>query len=59
MFLFIDDDYYFFKASTNERDLNNVQTILRANHGDKGRNKDCHGANADHLVVKASVFLNS
>ncbi|XP_073987871.1 GTPase Obg [Rhodnius prolixus] len=43
------------QASTNERDLNNVQTILRANHGDKGRNKDCHGANADHLVVKVPV----
>lgn len=42
-------------ATTNVRDLNHVQTILRANNGDKGRNKDSHGANADHLKVKVPV----
>ncbi|XP_058452620.1 mitochondrial ribosome-associated GTPase 2 [Malaya genurostris] len=44
-----------FQASTDVRDLNHVTTLLTAEFGDKGRNKDCHGKNASHTVVKVPL----
>ncbi|KAK9510739.1 hypothetical protein O3M35_005465 [Rhynocoris fuscipes] len=43
------------QASNNVKDLNNVSTILKAEDGEKGRNKDCHGANAEHLVQEVPI----
>lgn len=44
-----------FKASHNVKDLKNVLSLIRGLDGDKGRNKDCHGKNADHSIVEVPV----
>lgn len=44
-----------FKASTDVKDLNYVDTILKAEHGERGYNKDCNGKNAQHEIVKVPV----
>ncbi|EAT47690.1 AAEL001199-PA [Aedes aegypti] len=43
------------QATSDVRDLNHVTTLLSADEGDKGRNKDCHGKNASHTVVKVPL----
>uniref|UniRef100_A0A1Q3FWK5 Putative gtp-binding protein odn superfamily n=1 Tax=Culex tarsalis TaxID=7177 RepID=A0A1Q3FWK5_CULTA len=43
------------QASSDVRDLNHVTTQLSADPGDNGRNKDCHGKNAGHTVVKVPL----
>ncbi|XP_055542155.1 mitochondrial ribosome-associated GTPase 2 [Wyeomyia smithii] len=43
------------QASSDVRDLNHLTAILTADGGDKGRNKDCHGKNASHTVVKVPL----
>lgn len=42
-------------ASKDVSDLTHVTSILTAEQGDQGRNKDCHGKNASHLIVKVPV----
>lgn len=32
--------------------MNYLTTIVQAEHGEKGLNKDCHGKNASHNVIK-------
>ncbi|XP_044750206.1 mitochondrial ribosome-associated GTPase 2 [Coccinella septempunctata] len=44
-----------FKASHNVKDLRNVLSLIRGTDGDNGRNKDCHGKNADHAIVEVPV----
>lgn len=43
------------QATSDVRDLNHVTTQLSADAGDNGRNKDCHGKNASHTVVKVPL----
>nr|CAD7407962.1 unnamed protein product [Timema cristinae] len=40
------------EASLDIRDLNHISSILKADPGERGYNKDCSGKNADHTVVK-------
>lgn len=37
------------------KDLRNVQSVIRAEDGEKGYTKDCFGKNAEHNVVKVPV----
>nr|CAD7200404.1 unnamed protein product [Timema douglasi] len=43
------------EASLDIRDLNHVSSILKADPGERGYNKDCSGKNAAHTVVKVPV----
>ncbi|XP_053694937.1 mitochondrial ribosome-associated GTPase 2 [Sabethes cyaneus] len=43
------------QATCDVRDLNHVTAILSADSGDKGGNKDCHGKNASHTMVKVPL----
>lgn len=43
------------KATSSVSDLNHVNTILRADSGEKGANKDCNGKNANHLIVNVPI----
>ncbi|CAC5396703.1 obgE [Mytilus coruscus] len=40
------------KASKDIRSLNHLKTVINGNTGVKGRSKNCHGKNAEHLYVK-------
>ncbi|CAA9998890.1 unnamed protein product, partial [Nesidiocoris tenuis] len=40
------------KASYNVRDLHLLTSVIRADHGEKGYNKDCHGKNASHNIIE-------
>ncbi|XP_045472521.1 mitochondrial ribosome-associated GTPase 2 isoform X1 [Harmonia axyridis] len=44
-----------FKASHNVKDLRNILTQIRGSDGVNGRNKDCHGKNADHEIIEVPV----
>ncbi|XP_055640114.1 mitochondrial ribosome-associated GTPase 2 [Toxorhynchites rutilus septentrionalis] len=44
-----------FQACSDVKDLNHVTTLLGADNGDNGRNKDCHGKNANHTVIKVPL----
>lgn len=44
-----------FEACTNVSNLSHLETILKADSGEKGRGKDCHGRNAPHTVAKVPV----
>lgn len=44
-----------FKATNDVTDLIHVDTILKAESGEKGGNKDCNGKNADHLVINVPL----
>jgi GTP-binding protein len=44
-----------FKATTDVKDFIHVSSVVRAENGDKGRNKDCHGKNADHCIIGVPV----
>ncbi|KAL7298486.1 hypothetical protein TKK_0008267 [Trichogramma kaykai] len=44
-----------FEVTSNVRDLSHVQSIIEAEHGEKGYNKDCFGKNAEHTFVKVPV----
>lgn len=44
-----------FQASYDVNNFIHVPSILKAKDGDKGGNKDCHGKNAQHLLVKVPV----
>ena len=34
-----------------------MRTIIEGNHGIKGKNKDCHGKNADHLYIEVCTSI--
>ncbi|KAH1013597.1 hypothetical protein HUJ04_002571 [Dendroctonus ponderosae] len=42
-------------ATTDAKDLCQLPTVARAAEGGKGENKNCHGKNADHLVIEVPV----
>ncbi|XP_023020338.2 mitochondrial ribosome-associated GTPase 2 isoform X1 [Leptinotarsa decemlineata] len=44
-----------FEATYDVKDLKNVPTIAKATDGIRGANKDCHGRNADHYIIKVPV----
>ncbi|KAK9872314.1 hypothetical protein WA026_017122 [Henosepilachna vigintioctopunctata] len=44
-----------FKASHDVKDLSHVLSIVKGSNGQNGQNKDCHGKNADHLIIKVPV----
>ncbi|XP_018561570.1 mitochondrial ribosome-associated GTPase 2 [Anoplophora glabripennis] len=44
-----------FQASNDIYDLNHVPTIAKGLNGEKGSNKDCHGKNANHNIIKVPV----
>lgn len=49
-------------ATKDCNDFNSLTSILTANPGDKGANKDCHGKNANHMIVKVphgTIIRNS
>jgi GTPase len=41
-------------ANKDSNDFNSLTSILTANPRDKGANKDYHGKNANHMIVKVS-----
>lgn len=44
-----------FEATNKVRDLNHISQLIRADEGTRGANKDCHGKNAEHLLIKVPV----
>lgn len=51
-----------FEASRNVKSLGHLKSIIRGADGNNGRNKNCHGKNAKHTIVKVplgSVVRNS
>uniref|UniRef100_A0A182RHE1 Mitochondrial ribosome-associated GTPase 2 n=1 Tax=Anopheles funestus TaxID=62324 RepID=A0A182RHE1_ANOFN len=43
------------QASQDVKDLNHITSLLRADDGERGATKDCHGRNANHTVVKVPI----
>lgn len=43
------------QATKEVNDFNSVTSILTAQSGERGANKDCHGKNASHMIVKVPV----
>jgi len=44
-----------FQASQDVNDFIHLTSVLRGEDGEKGMNKDCHGKNANHTIVKVPV----
>ncbi|KAH8258984.1 hypothetical protein KR038_000978 [Drosophila bunnanda] len=44
-----------FQASNDVRNFNHVGSVLRADEGERGNAKDCHGKNAKHTVIKVPI----
>ncbi|XP_076657496.1 mitochondrial ribosome-associated GTPase 2 isoform X2 [Halictus rubicundus] len=44
-----------FQAQENIKDLSHIETVLMAEHGENGHNKDCFGKNAKHTTVQVPV----
>lgn len=43
------------QASQDVSDFSHLTSILNGESGEKGANKDCHGKNANHTIVKVPV----
>ncbi|XP_053672132.1 mitochondrial ribosome-associated GTPase 2 [Anopheles nili] len=43
------------QATQDVKDFNHITALLRADDGDKGATKSCHGKNAKHTVVKVPI----
>ncbi|XP_072754972.1 mitochondrial ribosome-associated GTPase 2 isoform X3 [Anoplolepis gracilipes] len=43
------------QAKKNMKDLRNVQSMIRAEDGEKGYTKDCFGKNAEHKIIEVPV----
>jgi len=43
------------QAKTNVKDLRHIDSVITAENGEKGYNKDCFGKNAEHNVVEVPV----
>lgn len=37
------------------KDLVHFKPLINADHGEQGYNKDCHGKNANHTVIKVPI----
>ncbi|EDV31164.1 uncharacterized protein Dana_GF14685 [Drosophila ananassae] len=44
-----------FQASNDVRNFNHVDSVLRAEEGERGSAKDCHGKNAKHSLIKVPI----
>lgn len=44
-----------FVATKDVNDFAHMTSVLKGENGEKGGNKDCHGKNADHQIVKVPV----
>nr|SVE74337.1 EOG090X0ACU [Daphnia barbata] len=44
-----------FKATSNKTSLDHISSVIKAEDGEKGMNRDCHGRNAEHLVIDVPV----
>ncbi|XP_020807849.1 mitochondrial ribosome-associated GTPase 2 [Drosophila serrata] len=44
-----------FQASNDVRNFNHVGSVLKAEEGERGNAKDCHGKNAKHTVIKVPI----
>ncbi|CAO1341532.1 unnamed protein product [Diamesa hyperborea] len=44
-----------FQASNDVKDFNHLTAVLKGEDGQKGSNKDCHGKNASHRIVKVPI----
>ncbi|KAH8355867.1 hypothetical protein KR200_010909 [Drosophila serrata] len=44
-----------FQASNDVRNFNHVDSVLKAEEGERGNAKDCHGKNAKHTVIKVPI----
>ncbi|XP_076683099.1 mitochondrial ribosome-associated GTPase 2 [Andrena cerasifolii] len=44
-----------FKVTTNIKDLSHISSVLKAEDGERGHNKDCFGKNAKHTIVDVPV----
>ncbi|KAH8333474.1 mitochondrial ribosome-associated GTPase 2 [Drosophila kikkawai] len=44
-----------FQASNDVRNFNHVGSVLKADEGERGNAKDCHGKNAKHAVIKVPI----
>lgn len=44
-----------FKASYDVNNFSHITSIVKAENGEQGYNKDCHGKNADHKIVPVPV----
>nr|CAG4637221.1 EOG090X0ACU [Ceriodaphnia reticulata]SVE73093.1 EOG090X0ACU [Ceriodaphnia reticulata] len=44
-----------FKATSNKTSLEHISSLLKGDDGEKGINRDCHGRNAEHLVIEVPV----
>lgn len=44
-----------FKATQQMTNLVHIDTVLKADDGEKGRNKDCNGKSADHLIINVPL----
>lgn len=49
------DSLFYAQAVYDVNNFSHVLSILKADDGDKGGNKDCHGKNANHKIVKVPV----
>lgn len=43
------------QTSYDVNNFNHITSLLKAEDGENGRNKGCHGKNADHQIVKVPV----
>lgn len=44
-----------FQATQSCKSLNHCKTVIQAQHGEKGYNKDCNGKNAQHAIVPVPI----
>ncbi|XP_018310349.1 mitochondrial ribosome-associated GTPase 2 isoform X1 [Mycetomoellerius zeteki] len=44
-----------FEATSNVKDLRHINSVIKAENGEKGYTKDCFGKNAEHNVIKVPV----
>nr|CAH0104739.1 unnamed protein product [Daphnia galeata] len=44
-----------FKATNNKTSLEHISSTIKAEDGEKGINRDCHGRNAEHLVIEVPI----
>ena len=44
-----------FQATFDVKDFTHITSILKGEDGEKGANKDCHGKNAKHNIVKVPL----
>lgn len=46
---------FIIQAKTDMKDLKHIESVIKAENGEKGNSKDCFGENAEHEVVKVPI----